>query len=128
MRSTWAMEPPPAPISISSTTGTSSGSPLPRLKRHTRATSNSRVIWGSPSSMRQILAVVPPMSKASTRAAPVARAWWAAAAAPPAGPDSTSRIGTSHAVSMVHVPPLESMSSSWPSKPSARSSALSERR
>ncbi len=122
------MEPPPAPISISSTTGTSSGSPLPRLKRHTRATSNSRVICGSPSSMRQILAVVPPMSKASTRGAPVARAWCAAAAAPPAGPDSTSRIGTSHAVSTVHVPPLDSMRRSCPAKPSARRSSPSARR
>jgi hypothetical protein len=113
---------------MSSTTGTSSGSPLPRLKRHTRATSNSRVIWGSPSSIRQILAVVPPMSKASTRGAPAARACWAAAAAPPAGPDSTSRIGTSQAVSTVQVPPLDSISSSWPSNPSARKSALSARR
>ncbi len=70
MRSTRAMEPPPAPISISSTTGTRMGSPEPFLNRSARATSNSRASSGSPRSMTQALAVVPPMSKDSTRSMP----------------------------------------------------------
>jgi LCP family protein required for cell wall assembly len=63
------------------------------LKRHTRATSISRVICGSPSSMKQIFAVVPPMSNDSTRPARAVRAYDAEAAAPPAGPAVTAAPG-----------------------------------
>ena len=56
-----AMEPPPAPISHSSTTGNRSGRPLPALKRSMRATSRLRAVCGRPSSMKHSLAVVPPM-------------------------------------------------------------------
>ena len=109
MRSTRATEPPPAPISISSTTGTRMGSPEPFLKRSARATSNSRASRGSPRSITQALAVVPPMSKESRRSRPTCRALRAAARAPAAGPDSTSRIGTRLAVSGVAIPPADIM-------------------
>ena len=65
-----AMEPPPAPISTISMTGMRSGSPLPLVKRYTRSTSKVREDCGLPSSMRQIFAVVPPMSKDSTSSRP----------------------------------------------------------
>ena len=42
------------------------GSPEPFLKRSARATSNSRASRGSPRSITQALAVVPPMSKSRT--------------------------------------------------------------
>ena len=45
-----------------SITGMRSGMPLPLRKRYTRATSKLREVWGAPSSIRQILAVVPPIS------------------------------------------------------------------
>ena len=109
MRSSRAMEPPPAPISISSMTGTRMGSPEPRLKRSARATSNSRASSGSPPSMTQALAVVPPMSNDSSRPSPASRAARAAASAPAAGPDSTRRTGTRLAVAGVAMPPEESM-------------------
>ena len=56
------MLPPPAPISIMSIAGTLRISPLPFLKRCSRATSISVVRDGLPPLMRQSLAVVPPMS------------------------------------------------------------------
>ena len=59
--------------------------------------------------MTQALAVVPPMSKDSTRSRPTWRAMRAAASAPAAGPDSTSRIGTRLAVSGVAMPPADIM-------------------
>ena len=109
MRSTRASEPPPAPISISSMQGTRIGRPEPFLKRSARATSNSRARSGSPPSMTQALAVVPPMSNESRRGSPSSRAMRAAASAPAAGPDSTRRMGTRFAVSGVAMPPAESM-------------------
>ena len=109
MRSTRATEPPPAPISISSMTGTRIGRPEPFLKRSARATSNSRASSGSPPSMTQAFAVVPPMSKESSRPSPRRRAARAAASAPAAGPDSTRRIGTRLAVAGVAMPPEESI-------------------
>ena len=60
--STRAIEPPPAPISIMSTTGTLSGRPEPFRKRRTRPASNSCLWSGPPPSTRHIFAVVPPMS------------------------------------------------------------------
>ena len=61
-RSTAATDPPPAPISIMSMTGMDTVMPLPFLKRVVRATSKVRAVRGAPSVIRQILAVVPPMS------------------------------------------------------------------
>ena len=49
-------------------------------------------------SMRQVLAVVPPMSKHSRRSSPRRRAYQAPASAPAAGPDSTRRIGSAGGV------------------------------
>ena len=60
--STPATEPPPAPISIISMTGMEMGMPLPLVKRCVRATSKVLAVLGVWSSIRQILAVVPPMS------------------------------------------------------------------
>ncbi len=57
-----ASEPPPAPISIISMTGIEIGMPEPLRKRVVRATSKLRAVRGWPSSIRQIFAVVPPMS------------------------------------------------------------------
>ena len=62
MASTRAIEPPPAPISIMSTTGTLRGSPEPLRKRRTRPASSSCTRLGQPRSTRHIFAVVPPMS------------------------------------------------------------------
>ncbi len=56
------MEPPPAPISIISMTGIEMGMPLPFLKRDVRSTSKVLAVAGVKSSIRQIFAVVPPMS------------------------------------------------------------------
>ena len=109
MRSTRAREPPPAPISIISMQRTRTGSPEPFLKRSARATSNSRARRGSPLSITQALAVVPPMSKESSLGSPSSRAMRAAARAPAAGPDSTRRMGTRLAVAGVATPPEESM-------------------
>ena len=55
--------------------------------------------------MRQIFAVVPPMSRESASDSPHSRAAWAARIAPPAGPDSTSRMGNRAAFSTVVTPP-----------------------
>ena len=67
------MLPPPAPISIMLIVGIPIGRPLPGLNRSVLAVSKSLVISGSPSSTRQILAVVPPMSKETTRERPMRR-------------------------------------------------------
>jgi hypothetical protein len=105
--STRAREPPPAPISIISMTGIRTGSPLPFRKRAERSTSKLRDFRGSNSSIRQILAVVPPMSKDRTRFSPRSAAILAARIAPPAGPDSTRRIGNRLAVSRLASDPPE---------------------
>ena len=122
------MLPPPAPISIICMVGISSGSPLPRLKRCMRATSDSAVTANSPCSVNTALAVVPPMSNASTSSWPVSRPHQAPASAPPAGPDSTKRIGTSAAVSTVAVPPVDSMMCTGAATPTRRSPSSSPRR
>ena len=113
------MEPPPAPISIISSTGMRTGRPLPLMKRSARPTSNAREVRGSPSSMRQTFAVVPPMSNDSTSAQPRERATRAARTAPPPGPDSTSRMGNASAVSRVVMPPPEVIRYSGHSNPPA---------
>ena len=58
-----------------------------------RATSKRRDCSGRPCEMKQIFAVVPPMSNESTSSSPVSRAMPAERIAPPAGPDSISRTG-----------------------------------
>jgi hypothetical protein len=88
------------------------GRPLPALNRCTRSTSNSRVREARPWLTTQSLAVVPPMSNARIRSRPESFAKNAAASTPAAGPDSTICTGTRLAVSMVAVPPLDSMTSS----------------
>ena len=90
-------------------TGMRSGRPEPFLKRPTRATSKLREACGAKSSIRQTLAVVPPMSNESTRPSPLSRATLAENIAPPAGPLSTSRIGKRQAVSIVVRLPPESI-------------------
>ena len=57
------MLPPPAPISIMSIDGMVSGMPLPSLKRYCGRPRTAPVTSGLRSSIRQALAVVPPMSK-----------------------------------------------------------------
>src|SRR6266571_170043 len=64
--STSAMLPPPAPISISSMVEMRMGRPLPSMKRRCLAASKLYAVSGSPPSTSDSLAVVPPMSKAST--------------------------------------------------------------
>ncbi len=68
--STPAIDPPPAPISTISTTGTFTGMPLPFMKRWARFTSKLRDSKGAPLSMRHIFAVVPPISNEITRFSP----------------------------------------------------------
>ena len=66
-----AMEPPPAPISIISMTGMQIGRPLPFWKRARAPPRRSRTCGRrAPFSIRQIFAVVPPMSKESTWSSP----------------------------------------------------------
>ena len=88
-----AMEPPPAPISIMSITGALIGRPEPLLKRCTRAASIIGAISARPSSIMHALAVVPPMSKEITSFLPASAPKSAVARPPPAGPDSSRRIG-----------------------------------
>ncbi len=90
-----------------------------------RATSKARAVCGWPLSMRQILAVVPPMSKETTWSRPFCRAMQAAKMAPPAGPDSTSRTGKRMAVSVLVMPPPEVISSIGQAKPTRLSSLSS---
>src|SRR3954454_13135528 len=70
VESTLAIDPPPAPISTISITGMRIGIPLPLRNRYCRATSKVREKCGCPSSMRQIFAVVPPMSNETIRSMP----------------------------------------------------------
>ena len=114
-----AIEPPPAPISIRSMLGIRIGNPEPRLKRDTRAHSKLCAISGSPPAATHALAVVPPMSKARISSMPLLRAVLSADSTPPAGPDSSSRIGVSAAALPDVKPPLETMMRSG--APDARS-------
>jgi hypothetical protein len=74
------------------------------------------------------LAVVPPMSKHSRRSTPRRSANQLPARAPAAGPDSTNRIGDCAASSAATTPPLESIISTEPPKPSAASHFCSSSR
>jgi hypothetical protein len=64
---------------------------------------------GSPPSMAPSLAVVPPMSKVSTRSRPSSRPMTPHSSTPAAGPDSTMRIGMSQASSGDTKPPFDCM-------------------
>jgi hypothetical protein len=120
-----AIEPPPAPISIMSTTGVLIGMPEPRLKRCTRAASIIGATSARPPSIRQDFAVVPPMSKAIASGSPAARANSTVASAPPAGPDSSRRIGKARATSGAQSPPSDCISRSGAAQSSAASSTVS---
>ncbi len=74
--------------------------------------------------MMQILAVVPPMSKERIRSMPMFAAMWVDRITPPAGPDSTRRIGKRTAVSRVVRPPPEVISRIGQSKPDCLASAF----
>ena len=91
------------------------------MKRHTLAISKEEVSAGSKSSMRQALAVVPPMSKQSRRSSSRRCEYHVPASAPAAGPDSTSRIGTRAASAAATTPPLDSIISTEPPNPSSAS-------
>ena len=108
-----------------SITGALIGRPEPFLKRCTRAASIIGAISARPFSIRQALAVVPPMSNEITSAWPAASPKNAVARPPPAGPLSSMRIGKSRAVSGDSRPPAECMKRSSPRKPRACSSRSS---
>ena len=78
--------------------------------------------------MRQLFAVVPPMSKHSSRSSPSRRANQLPASAPAAGPLSTSRIGALAASSAETTPPFDSIISTEPPNPSAASHFCSSSR
>ena len=88
-----------------------------------RATSKLRLAWGAKLSIRQTLAVVPPMSKESTFDRPFCLATKAEKIAPPAGPLSTRRMGNFAAVSMEVRPPPESIMKTGTAMPMASSPA-----
>ena len=114
-----AMEPPPAPISIISMTADLIGKPEPRVKRLTLAASIIGAISARPFSIRQALAVVPPMSNEITSGFPASDPNSAVANPPPAGPLSNNRIGKARAVSTETKPPAECISRNSPRKPQA---------
>ena len=118
-----AIEPPPAPISIMSTDrrlDRQAGALLEAV--HARRPPASARSAARPSSIRQAFAVVPPMSKAMTSGRPARAPNSAVASAPPAGPDSSSRIGKARAASGETRPPAECISRKAPAKPRSRSS------
>ena len=126
--STAPIEPPPAPISIISMTGMEMGMPEPLVNRWVRATSKVLAVRGVWSSIRQILAVVPPMSYETTRSRPCRAAMSAAKMAPPAGPDSMSRTGYRAAASTTMRPPPEWMRYTGQEAPAACSCSSRRRR
>ncbi len=123
-----AIEPPPAPIDTISMTGMRIGRPLPLRKRYMRATSKEREICGRRSSISVIFAVVPPISKESAFAMPFSAAMLRARITPPAGPDSTRRMGKAMAVSTVVTPPPDIISSSGQKTPRRASPSRSRPR
>ena len=72
---------------------------------------------GSPSRIRLVLAVVPPMSKEMTLGQPSACPSSADAMMPPTGPDSIIATGRSVATSGVITPPFERMIERSPANP-----------
>src|SRR5262249_24279775 len=101
---------PRAVADARSTTGTRIGCPVPWSQRRAWApppTSYSEVVVPWPRSTRLAFAVVPPMSKESTRSRSRRRPTIAAAITPAAGPDSTAMAGIRSPSSPVNTPPLE---------------------
>ena len=80
-----------------------------------------------PSSTRQALAVVPPMSNEITLFSPASLPNSAVASPPPAGPDSSSRIGNLRAASGDTRPPAECIRRNAPANPRADKFALEVR-
>ncbi len=109
------MEPPPAPTSAKSITGTLIGNPplvpvcIVYVTCTAPPTSYSVLTRGSPRSIRLALAVVPPMSKEIIFLYPASLPKCAAAITPAAGPDSTTCIGFAITVSEEIMPPLDCM-------------------
>ena len=96
--STQTMDPPPAPIAETFTTGITSG----------KSPTVVRVVYsGSPERVSAMSLLVPPMSRVIRRWCGVPSAARAAATTPDAGPDSTVSIGRARAVRSATVPPLE---------------------
>src|SRR2546426_12472427 len=102
--SNLAMEPPPAPISTMSTTGTFTGYPG---KVRVWNSLYSVVTFGVLASTREHFAVVPPMSREITLGSPTSRPTAAAPITPATGPDSMSWIGRRLARAKVVVPRSE---------------------
>ena len=115
-----AIDPPPAPISIMSIVAVLIGSPDPFLNRCSRPASSTGAVCARPPSMRHDFAVVPPMSNASRSRCPARAPSSPAASAPPAGPDSSSRIGKARAACTETSPPAECISRNAPENPAPR--------
>ena len=109
MASRREIEPPPAPISIKSITGTLSGIPDPLRKRRTRPASNVFACSGSKFSMRHIFAVVPPISNVSRFGNFIFLDRNNAPETPATGPDSRENTGLCVARLEVIIPPLDCM-------------------
>ena len=126
------MLPPPAPISARSIVGVRSRYPEPRVRRVPELmpppNSSSGAIAGAPSITTAALAVVPPMSKASTRSRPRCRASWAAASTPAVGPDSRQNAGSCAASAAGITPPLDCSIRMGAREPESRNASASRPR
>ena len=120
-----AMEPPPAPIVVTSRIGSASGSP--------NSTSNRPENCSSPSVITPTSALVPPMSSVTALSVPTARAKCAPAIIPAARPDSTISTGLSGASGIATCPPLDlsrpcqpptCISASWAASDPAKSATM----
>ena len=91
------MEPPPAPIAETLTTGIISGK---------SPTSVLAVNSGTPAWQSEMSVLVPPMSKVMSCSRPAAEPTRVDATTPDAGPESTVSMGRSRAVPTLNDPPL----------------------
>src|SRR5438128_2385246 len=123
--SSQAIEPPPAPISTMSTTGTLTGYPALLESCSIRY---SVVTLISAPSMRDVLAVVPPMSRVIKLRSPISRPIAKEPTTPPTGPDSIMWIGCSLANPKEAMPPLDFITLSEPDISSLRRSWKRESR
>ena len=103
-----AIEPPPAPMVCTSSDGNRTVNP---------PTSRSAAGAGAPPRIRQTSVDVPPMSKVTASANPLAAAAAAPARTPPAGPDSSSEAGSSAASAAGSSPPADVMTSTSAASP-----------
>jgi hypothetical protein len=106
-----AMLPPPAPIEVTSMTGTATGY---------FANTGASAYPGSPSTMVPTSKLVPPTSVAITGSTPRRRASARAPSIPPAGPDESSVTPRSRASSSDETPPAECITDTAPRCPAAR--------